>query len=483
MLENMSKIIVIGAGASGLMAAAAAAQNGNEVTVLEKNEKAGKKIYITGKGRCNFTNDCETQDFFSHVVSNPRFLYSAVYGFDHDAVKQYMEDGGCPVKTERGERCFPVSDHASDITKALLKHLEKLPVWVCYKTTVSEVLTEPVAWQTSGEAPVPFVAEDTGKEENKQEYSGSVSAAKEGKRSAKPSEIRYTSQITGVRLSTGEKISADAVIVCTGGLSYPSTGSTGGGYRFAESVGHTIREPEPSLVSFHTMEDWPKELTGLSLRNIRISVRPVNDTRKKTKKPLYEGFGEMLFTERGLSGPLILTASSLCSFHDFPEGFVLHLNLKPAIPTEELVARIGKLCAGAPAKQFRHIVEPLLPARLSERIVALLGIDGDRPGKSITEKEIRAYAALLQDVPLTIPSGGGFAEAVITRGGVNVKEVNPSTMESRLCKGLYFAGEVLDVDAVTGGFNLQIAWSTGHLAGESACSAGRKEKDADINCN
>lgn len=439
------RIIVIGAGASGLIAGAAAAKSGASVTVLEKNEKAGKKIYITGKGRCNLTNDCSTAEFFDHVVTNPRFLYSSIYSFDHDAVKAFMEQNGCTVKTERGERVFPVTDHASDVTKALVSALSSAGGRILYHKKAEELIFD--------------------QESPEQKH------------------------VCGVRLSDGEELPADAVIVCTGGLSYPSTGSTGDGYRFAKEAGHTVLPCEPSLVSFHTEEDWPRELEGLSLKNVSIRVIPNENpdspadanrapsgekVRKHKSKPVYEGFGEMLFTHFGVSGPLVLAASSRTSFRKHPEGYKLYIDLKPAIPQNELAERIEKMLAAVPDRQFVHAAAPLFPARLLRTMVNLSGIDPERKARTVNSAEIRSFAELIHAVPLTVKESGGFDEAVITRGGVNVKEINPSTMESKLVSGLYFGGEVIDVDAVTGGFNLQIAWSTGHLAGQSAAEGGNE---------
>lgn len=476
-------VIVIGAGAAGLMAAAAAAENGNTVTVLEKNEKAGKKIYITGKGRCNLTNDCPTEDFFGHVVRNHKFLYSAVYGFDHDMVKEFFEKNGCPVKVERGSRVFPVSDHASDVTAALVRRLSKLGARILYHTEVTEILTEP--------AEVP-----------------------DGEKSAR--------KVFGVRLRGGRMIPADAVILCTGGLSYPSTGSTGDGLKMAEKAGLAVIPAAPSLVPFETKEQWCRDLQGLALKNISIRVFAIeesvkeesakeesakeesaaeeskhfdertadernpgaaesiqqdcrqrentaknNKKKKKKAKPVYEAFGELLFTHFGLSGPVILTASCYCDFDRYPQGFRLFMDLKPALSHEQLVERIRREFAEAPNRHLPAAVRPLFPARLAEAVTELSGLGTDRRAAAFTETEIDELASMIKKIPVTIIGTRGFSEAIITRGGISVKEFNPSTMECRAIWGLYAAGEVLDVDAHTGGFNLQIAWSTGYLAGSS----------------
>ncbi len=432
----MNQVIVIGAGAAGLMCAAAAAQRGLQVLLLEKNEKAGKKIYITGKGRCNVTNDCETSAFFEHVVHNPKFLYSAVYGFDQTQTKQFFEQQGCSLKTERGQRVFPVSDHASDVTKALTGYLKKHSVQIRYHAQVSELLLE-------GNA------------------------------------------VRGVILTNGEEIRADQVVICTGGLSYPSTGSTGDGYKLAMQAGHHIQKTAPSLVPFTVEDEQWCTLQGLALKNVAVRIlprqapcadaqqaeavaeTPKKKTSKKKNKPVYEGFGEMLFTHFGISGPLLLTASSYCDFDKYPQGFVMEMDLKPAITQEELTERLKREFAAAPQKQFGNAICSLFPSRLAGVMASLSAIDEQRMAGRISEKEITEFVNLVKKVPIVLTGTRDYPEAIVTRGGVSVKEVNPSTMESRLVKGLYFAGEVLDVDAVTGGYNLQIAWSTGHLAGTS----------------
>lgn len=416
-------IVVIGAGAAGLMAACAAVDNGAQVTVLEKTEKAGKKIYITGKGRCNLTNACDLQEFWGHVVTNPKFLYSAVYGYDQQQVMQFMRDNGCPVKTERGDRVFPVSDHASDVTRALLNHLKSRKAEIRYHCPVKSIVTC--------------------------EREGSVCVA-------------------GVRTRDGEIIDADAVILATGGRSYPSTGSEGDGYRMAEELGIGVIPAAPSLVPLVTTDPWCARLQGLSLKNVELTLlRPGQEQGKKKKKPLYKGFGEMLFTHFGISGPLVLTASCYMDFNSFPDGFDLRLNLKPALTPEQLFARIRREIESAPGKKMATVLRTLFPQRLAEEMSQMSGI-GERTASSMNDKEIGSLCELIQSVPIHAKGTGGFAEAIVTRGGLNVREFDPSTMECRSVKGLYAAGEVLDVDAHTGGFNLQIAWSTGHLAGECA---------------
>ena len=431
----MKKIAVIGCGAAGMMAALAAAQSGGSVTVFEKNEKPGKKIYITGKGRCNVTNACDVNDYFDSVRRNPRFLYSAIYGFDNSRVMEFFEENGCRLKTERGDRVFPASDHSSDIIKTLFNAVKKAGVTVLFDTEVYSV-----------------------------EAKGGC--------------------ITGVTYSQKDepiiREEFDAVIVCTGGKSYPSTGSTGDGYRFAKDVGHSIVEPRPSLVPFEIEEPWCTDLQGLSLKN--VGLRMYQGDAKSGKggdgaaqggkpgkkiKPVYDGFGEMLFTHFGVSGPLVLTASC---YYEKEKSARLLLDLKPALTEEQLDKRILRDFDDAPNKIFRNSLSGLFPSKLIPVMVELSGIDPEKPVNSITREERLAFVKLIKNVPMTVTRTRDFAEAIITRGGVNVKEVDPSTMESKIVSGLYFAGEVLDVDTETGGFNLQVAWSTGHLAGVSAAT-------------
>ncbi|MDO4286008.1 MAG: NAD(P)/FAD-dependent oxidoreductase [Eubacteriales bacterium] len=449
----MSKVIVIGAGAAGLMCAAAAASQGHRVTVYEKNEKAGKKIYITGKGRCNLTNDCEPEEFLARVARNPKFLYSALYGFDQRRTMAFFEENGCRLKTERGQRVFPVSDHASDVTRALTECLRRQGVSVRYRTEVASLLL------------------------------------------AEPG--TETCRVQGVILRDGTQVKADAVVICTGGLSYPSTGSTGDGYRMAREAGHTILPTAPSLVPLTVAQEEWLSLQGLALKNVSVRVTPrpekaeepeqIRETpaavetsdgvqekgkgksRKNGKKvkPVYTGFGELLFTHFGISGPLMLSASAYCDFARYPQGFLMELDLKPAVTEEELTQRLMREFALSPNKQFRNAILTLFPARLAERMAELAPFEAARSVHTLQEGEIRRFVKLVKAVPIELTGTRDYPEAVITRGGVSVREINPSTMESRRAQGLYFAGEVIDVDALTGGFNLQIAWSTGHLAGES----------------
>lgn len=407
----MKKCIVIGGGAAGMMAALHCVSDKMEVTLLEKNEKLGKKVFITGKGRCNVTNDCDAEDFFRNVVSNPKFLYSAYYSYDSSAVMNLFEENGCKLKTERGNRVFPMTDHSSDIIKTLQVLLKKQDVNVRYNTEVKELILE------------------------------------DGK-------------VTGVRLSNNEKMTADFVVVATGGMSYPLTGSTGDGYTMAKKAGHTIEEIKPALIPFETKEKWVTALQGLSLKNVSVKV---TDGKKK----IYEGFGEMLFTHFGVSGPLILSASSYYVKKCFPKQAMLSLDLKPALSMEQLDKRILRDFEENSNKQFKNVLDGLFPSKLIPVMVELSGILPEKPVHEVTRTERQNFCELIKNLPITITGVRPIKEAIITQGGVSVKEVNPSTMESKLANNLYFAGEVLDLDAMTGGFNLQIAWSTGYLAGSS----------------
>ncbi len=398
-----------------MAAAIAAAENGCAVTIYEKNEKLGKKIYITGKGRCNVTNDCDMEGLFDSVVTNSRFLYSAFYGFTNQDMKNLLEENGCHLKVERGNRVFPVSDRASDVTAALAGRLRKLAVKIQLNHTVSGL------WH-----------DDEG--------------------------------LKGVILAKGEKNSrfeaADAVIIATGGLSYPTTGSTGDGYRFAQEAGHKITEISPALVPFETNEDV-KELQGLSLKNIRASVLD-------GKKEVYSEFGEMLFTHYGVSGPVLLSASSYAAKKLKKGPLTLALDLKPALSVEQLDARILRDFEAEKNKQFKNALNHLYPSKLIPVMIRRSGIDPEKQVNVVTREERKRLSDVTKNFTLTLTGLRGFNEAIITQGGVTVKEINPSTMESKILPGLYFAGEVLDLDAVTGGYNLQIAWSTGMLAGRSA---------------
>lgn len=407
----MSKVIVIGGGAAGMMAAIAAAEHGHHVLLLEKNEKLGKKIYITGKGRCNVTNACEMDKLFENMVSNPKFMYSAFYDYTNMQVMEMIREAGCPLKTERGERVFPVSDHSSDIIAAFERILRKRNVNIQLHSTVQSIRTQ-------------------------------------------------DGHVTGVILSDGRKQDADAVVVATGGLSYPTTGSTGDGYRMAQELGHTMKECTPALVPMEIREEWCRQLQGLSLKNVTLTMLCGG-------KRIYEGFGEMLFTHFGISGPLVLSASSFYGKCKDKSQVSVRVDLKPALSEEQLDKRILRDFEQNPNKQFKNVIGSLYPSKLIPVMIALSGIDEDKKIHEITKEERKNLLDVTKHLTMHVSGLRDFQEAIITQGGIRVKEVNPSTMESKLVSGLYLAGEVLDLDALTGGFNLQIAWSTGHLAGSS----------------
>ena len=407
----MSRVIVVGGGAAGMFAAIAAAEKGHSVLLLEHNEKLGKKIYITGKGRCNLTNAAEMEELFKNVMSNRKFLYSAFYACDNQKVMDFFEKYGMPIKVERGERVFPVSDHSSDVIRTLQNVLRQKRVTVELNTHVEKLLIQ-------------------------------------------------DGHVTGVRLATGKEVEADHVIVATGGLSYPSTGSRGDGYDFAKACGHKVMECTPSLVPFETREDWVRQLQGLSLKNVSITILD-------GKKKLYEDFGEMLFTHFGVSGPMILSASGSIRPDRFAKELAMKIDLKPALDRDQLDKRVLRDFEEARNKQFKNALDHLVPAKLAPVLVELSGIDPEKKINEISREERASVVDLLKTLPVTITGLRGWNEAIITKGGVNVKEINPSTMQSKLVGGLSFCGEVLDVDALTGGFNLQIAWSTGYLAGSS----------------
>ena len=398
-----------------MMAAVFCAQSGADVCLFEKNEKTGKKLYITGKGRCNFTNACNREEFMLHVPRNSRFLYSALSFFSPDDMMAWLENAGCPIKIERGRRAFPRSDKASDVTKALCSEMARLGVSV----------------RTGSEAADISVACEDG--------------------------VR---RVRGLTLKNGAFLPFDAIIVATGGLSYPSTGSTGDGYRFARETGHPVTDLSPSLTGIELKEAWPSQLQGLSLKNVRITVYA---GRKKRMSET----GEMLFTHYGVSGPLILEASSVLSGGN-TEDSVISLDMKPAVSEEKLMSDVGELIRLGGAKTVANAVMPLFPRRMTEPFLIACGLDPHAPASQLSSAGRRAIASTLKKLDMTPVSLRPFSEAIITRGGVDIRSVSPSTMGSRLVSGLYFAGEVLDVDAFTGGYNLQIAFSTGALAGKSA---------------
>ncbi len=425
----MRRIIVVGGGAAGMMAAIQAAEPGNSVLLLEKNEKLGKKLFITGKGRCNVTNDCDVENLLAHVVTNPKFLYSAFYGFSSQDMKQFLAERGLRLKTERGNRVFPVSDHSSDVIACLAKELSGRGVEVRLREAVQELVL--------GEG-----AEETG---DFQETSGQG-----------PS-----SRVAAVRMVDGTVYEADAVIVATGGLSYPSTGSDGDGHRLATETGHRVTECTPALVPFTSPDGWCPKLMGLSLKNVNVAIWD-------GKKKLYEEFGEMLFTHFGVSGPAVLSGSSVAARRIRKKPLTLSVDLKPALSREQLDRRILKDFESRKNKQFRNALCDLYPAKLIPVMVERSGIPPEKRVNGISKEERERLVSLTKAFTLTLSGLRGFQEAIVTQGGVSVKEVDPATMESRRVRGLYFAGEVLDLDGVTGGYNLQIAWSTGYAAGKAA---------------
>lgn len=403
-----------------MMAAVTAARQGDEVSLFEKNEKLGKKLFITGKGRCNITNAADIEAFFRAMNSNPKFMYSGFYSFTNDQVIQFFEDLGVQTKIERGDRVFPVSDHSSDVINALSREMKRLGVQIYLHSKVRELLIE-------------------------------------GLSDADGTEMT----VSGVVLASGKKIRGDSVIVTTGGASYPSTGSTGDGYRFAKACGHKVTDLLPALVPMEVKEWYAGELMGLSLRNIEIKI---TDGKKK----LYEEFGEMLFTHYGVTGPVILSASSVVGRRLKQKELTLHIDLKPALAEEQLDKRVLRDFESNHNRQFKNAVDGLFPAKLKPVMVELSGIPEEKKVNEITKEERLKFVRLIKDFTMTLTSLRGYNEAIITKGGVSVKEIDPGTMESKLVHRLYFAGEVLDLDAMTGGFNLQIAWSTGYLAGLNA---------------
>lgn len=422
----MSRIAVVGGGAAGMMAAIRAAERGHSVTIYEKNEKLGKKVYITGKGRCNVTNACDAEEFFEHISGNAKFFYSAFYGFNNLQVMSLLENAGCPLKIERGNRVFPVSDHSSDVIKALRQLVESLGCEICYHTPVKALIAEPYS-----------VMDEELDKKNK-----------------------YEQRILGVVTSDGRKVFYDNVILATGGVSYPSTGSTGDGHGFVRELGLKVTELKPSLVPFETKETWCGQLQGLALKNVTATL--MIDGKK-----VFSQMGELLFTHFGVSGPLILTASSFLAQKKDYKDVMLTINLKPALSQEQLDKRFLKEFEEGQNKQLKNILPALYPSGLAMLMPELADVDRAKPVHSVTREERERLVKTTQALTLTITGTRGFAEAIITTGGVDLKEVNPSTMECKRVKGLYITGELLNLDAHTGGYNLQIAWSTGYLAGDS----------------
>ena len=455
-----------------MMAALAAAENGCQVTLLEKNEKLGKKIYITGKGRCNLTNSADVDTLLANVVTNRKFLYSAFYGFTNRDMMELLEHAGLKLKTERGGRVFPASDKSSDVIRTLQRELEAKAVEIRLGCAVKSLLVErpdDENGSSSGEetaAKEGETAEKAGMEEEckagreteKQADGRRDNGQRNGKKEKKEQKLRGV--CTGVKLETGEICRADRVIVACGGLSYPSTGSTGDGHRFARECGHTITELSPALVPFCTQEEWVPALQGLSLRNVEVKI-------SRGKKVFYQEFGEMLFTHFGVSGPAVLSGSSVTAKELKKGPLTLTVDLKPALDREQLDQRLLRDFKEFQNKQFKNSLGQLLPAKLIPVVVERSCIDPERQVNSISRAERERLTELLKNFTLTLTGLRGYNEAIITQGGISVKEVDPATMESRLVEHLYFAGEELDVDAMTGGYNLQIAWSTGYAAGRS----------------
>lgn len=406
----MHKVIVIGGGAAGMMAALTAAKKGNQVTLLEKNEKLGKKIYITGKGRCNLTNNCSNDDFFKNVVTNPKFLFSAINSFNPSSTMELFESLGLSLKTERGDRVFPASDKASDVTKTLENELYRLGVDISLNTKVNSLIIE-------------------------------------------------NGKVVGVKTEICD-ILCDSVIVATGGISYPTTGSDGDGYKFAKLCGHTIKPLIPSLVGIELESNEHKELQGLSLKNVNITAR-------RGDKTIYSDFGEMLFTHYGVSGPIILSTSCFINKYQ-PKEISLSIDLKPALNEKTLEDRLLRDFKENNTKSILSVIRGLVPKNMVELIARRSNIYINKNCSQITQEERTRLINTLKNLLFKVNKLRPIEEAVVTSGGVNVKEINPKTMESKLINGLFFAGEVIDVDAFTGGFNLQIAFSTGYAAGNNA---------------
>ncbi|MCX8132149.1 MAG: NAD(P)/FAD-dependent oxidoreductase [Clostridia bacterium] len=403
------RVVVIGGGAAGLMAAGKAGERGLEVILLEKNDMLGKKIFISGKGRCNITNNTDIEGIIANTPGNGSFLYSTLYTFSNEELIAFFAANGLETKVERGGRVFPVSDKSQDVIDALKKYIKSNGVNIRLKAAVQAI-------ETNG------------------------------------------GTVTGVKLKTGEVIKCDSVILATGGVSYPGTGSTGEGHEMAKRLGHTIVDLKPSLVPLVAEESWVKELQGLSLKNIRITMQ--NNKGKK----VYSDFGEMLFTHFGVSGPVILSGSRHILDYGYKD-IKLVIDLKPALDEEKLDDRVQRDFEKNSRKQFKNSLDDLLPQKLIPIIIALSGISPEKFVNQITREERKSLVKLLKGLTVTIAGSRPINEAIVTAGGVSTDEINPSTMESKLIKGLHFAGEIIDVDAYTGGFNLTIAFSTGYLAG------------------
>lgn len=403
------KTVVIGGGASGMMASYCAAQKGNEVILIEKNEKLGKKVYITGKGRCNVTNNVEVSDFLPNVITNPKFLYSSLYALSPQKLISFFEENGLKLKTERGNRVFPLSDKSSDVIKFFERKLVQHGVDVRLNTTVNGLVAEKGC-------------------------------------------------INKVLTDKGD-IKCDSVIICTGGISYPLTGSTGDGYKFAKKLGHSIVEPRPSLCGIELCGEDFKIAQGVSLKNIAISIL-------KNDKKIYSDFGEMLFTHFGVSGPIVLSSSCMLNRLDF-SNVVMSIDLKPALSSDTLDNRLIREFVDNSNASLFNVLRKLLPKGLINVVLKKCSISGNKVCSTITQEERNKIKSVLKNLTFDVKKLRPIEEAIVTSGGVKVSEVNPKTMESKIVKNLYFAGEVLDVDAFTGGFNLQIAFSTGFVAGNN----------------
>lgn len=406
------KVIVIGAGAAGMMAAYSSALCGNKVTVFERNEKAGKKLFITGKGRCNITNDSDAETILNNIITNRKFMYSAIYSFSNEDVKAFFEENGLHLKVERGNRIFPVSDKSSDVINTLKKALRNENVEIEYNILVKDLVVE-------------------------------------------------NNTVKGVVLKDGRKVYADKVIMATGGMSYPVTGSDGKGFDILRKYGHTITDLSPALVPMNVKEEFAKELQGLSLKNVDISFY----RNEVDKKPVYEEFGEMLFTHFGISGPIVLSGSSVAGKYLKEGNLIARIDLKPALSKEQLDDRILREFTNGINKDIVNVMDNLLPKKLIPVMLDYCEIESHKKVNSISKEERNRMVEAFKGLKLTITSLRSFNEAIITQGGIKVKEVDPGTMESKIISNLYLAGEMLDVDALTGGYNLQIAWSTGRLAG------------------
>lgn len=407
----MHTVAVIGAGPAGMLAAWQAAQAGAKVILLEKNERLGKKLVITGKGRCNVTNDADTNTLVKNIPGNGRFLYSALTAFSSQDLQRFLQEHGVALKVERGNRVFPSSDRSFDVVDGLRLSLEESNVEVRLRSQVSKLLLD-------------------------------------------------QGRVVGL-IVNDQPLDCNAVIICTGGASYPATGSTGDGYRLAAEAGHSVVPPRAALVPLETVEEWPKSLPGLALRNVQLTVSQAN-------RVLAKEFGEMLFTHYGVSGPIILSLSRWVTHSKRDHPIIASINLKPALTEEQLDQRLQRDLAKYQRKEIRNALDELLPKRLIPVVITAAGLDADKPAHQITRSERQALVQALTDLRLTISGPRPLTEAIVTAGGVSTKEIDPKTMKSKLVPGLYFAGEVIDVDGYTGGFNLQAAFSTGYLAGRCA---------------